>query len=473
MSVYLGNQKILKACADFSGSVQTEGLSVTPAKNTQIKTPTAGKYFNQVIVTAIPDSYVQPEGVLEVGANGVYDVTDKKSVSVNVAAATEGTALDIEYGLTPPTNTDRLWIKAEEPAKLKVDYTANGFDVVSIDEFLVIQGKKFNYTTPCASVGNTIYLFGDLITPSSGVTKINVANGTYEFVDMALFEGCQNAAIAVMHTTIYLCANDGKLYAFNTLSDTLTYVAQLDVPEMANCIAYNDYLYFVGGVKSGTSDAVNTFKRYKPSTNELTSLANLYEPIKRTFLVQHGGYFYLFGGLIKKGYSDKIFRYDFKTERWYQMSETLPEGICGLNGVMHGDDLYLLMGEYSNTRIWKYNFADKTIIECDKATRYNYNVASAQIGNDFYCIGAYDGTCGFIDKVYKMSMDVALEANTVYIAQGDNGRKVKIISGAKELYIKVRNVYKGDGSGKAQYLDAYYHNGTNWVNINTKEVYAA
>ena len=189
--------------------------------------------------------------------------------------------------------------------------------------------------------------------------------------------------------------------------------------------------------------------------------------------MEHGGYFYLFGGLTNDGYTDNIYRYDFNTERWSVLNTKLPKKICGLHCIKQGETAYLLMGQYSNTEIWKYDFTTQTIVKSDKVTRYNYNVSAVQIGNDFYCIGAYDESSGFMDKVYKMTMKIGLETDTVLLLQGEYGKKIKLASGNKELFVKVRKVYKGNASGEAVYQDAFYHNGTEWININTNQAYSA
>ena len=164
MSIYLGDKKVLEICTGFEGMVETETVTVTPTKYTQVKKPSGGKVFSEVIVNPIPASYYEVEGALNITANGTYDVSDKASAVVKIVGGGEN--LNIVYGKTPPTDTEKIWIDSVEPSKLTVDYYPR-FDFMSYDEFLVIAGKKYNNTNPSVAIGNIIYIFGDKINPKS------------------------------------------------------------------------------------------------------------------------------------------------------------------------------------------------------------------------------------------------------------------------------------------------------------------
>ena len=63
----------------------TQEKSVEPSKIKQIIVPDNGfNGLSKVTVNKIADSYIIPSGEIEIKENGIYDVTDKESVNVNV-----------------------------------------------------------------------------------------------------------------------------------------------------------------------------------------------------------------------------------------------------------------------------------------------------------------------------------------------------------------------------------------------------
>lgn len=74
--------------------VETEEKAVTPTKETQTVTPSAGKYLSKVTVNPIPDGYVFPSGTMIITENG-EDIDVQRVASVSVRVATD--IADVDY----------------------------------------------------------------------------------------------------------------------------------------------------------------------------------------------------------------------------------------------------------------------------------------------------------------------------------------------------------------------------------------
>lgn len=68
--------------------------TITPTKSSQTAV-TSGKYTTgTVTVAAIPSSYVQPAGTLNITSNGVYDCSDYSNVNVEISSIVSGDYID-------------------------------------------------------------------------------------------------------------------------------------------------------------------------------------------------------------------------------------------------------------------------------------------------------------------------------------------------------------------------------------------
>jgi hypothetical protein len=111
--------------------VALQSKRVTPTKEKQSITPDAEyEGFSEVVVEAIPDNYVIPEGTATFDSNGTYDVSGKKTVIVDVVKPVEiATADEMNALLTNPV------------AGAIYKYTGESTDVYEHNALYIVEGE--------------------------------------------------------------------------------------------------------------------------------------------------------------------------------------------------------------------------------------------------------------------------------------------------------------------------------------------
>lgn len=156
-----------------STEINLQDKTVTPDETIQTITPDLNyNGLGSVTINPIPDSYVIPDGTLEITKNGIYDVSNKSEVNINIESSSSGVdsngilyihTKQSDHSLSYSTDYGKTWIDS--------DFFVDVFDesqyCVNID---LKNGVIFNTSNSDNTYGIVLIRF-DCIPTSTSLTK--------------------------------------------------------------------------------------------------------------------------------------------------------------------------------------------------------------------------------------------------------------------------------------------------------------
>lgn len=502
-----------KYCAeDINVIPQLDTTTVTPAKGQQVIEPSNNKIgFSSVTVEPIPDDYVIPSGTQQITENGTYDVSGKanavvnvesqpkeeqeKSITitengsftvtpdsgkvlsevtgtVNVPTSGGGADLNIAYGDTAPSDTSKLWIKSTKPTNVTVSCNPEQ-QVEGFNTDTGITGVTLPTSGPKIAIGTKIYVIGGY--NSTAIFEIDTIAKTVVTLDAVLpVNMSNNGGAAAIGNDIYIFYHPktttdkhaNYVYKLNTISKELTTIRSETAQsggyyEYYNAIPYGTDIYL--HVKAATDTTSDGGKIMKYNT-----LANSYTTVLSGSKVTAWGWaataiigdvIYIFGGGNNNSSgSNTIAKFNISTGEYTVLESTLPVIDYKLTAIAMGTKVYLFGGQtYQSVVLFDSITETVTLLSNTLPITIRQN-GGACVANIIWL--AYTDICQYI-------VNFPLSNNDILIQQSYNKNIIDILSAPTRVQIGVRNVYKGNASNKAEFVDAYIHNGTNWVNVNT------
>lgn len=503
-----------KYCAeDINVIPQLDTTTVTPAKGQQVIQPSNNKIgFSSVTVEAIPDDYVIPSGTQQITENGTYDVSGKANAVVNVESQAKeeqeksititengsftvtpdagktlssvtgtvnvptsggGAELNIAYGDTAPSDTSKLWIKSTEPTNVTVscnpEQQVEG--LVDIDTTL----PQAMSGATCSRVGDNIYIFGGVIGSSSTATtsiyKFNTSTKTISLLNVTLPNSISFAISATIGTKIYIFETTSHHYVFDTETETISTlsVTQPKSFQRTCCVSKESSIFIFGN----STDIY----RYNAASNTFSIAGTLPTALYFTTVARVGAKIYIMGGstTASTNYVDTIYEFDTDTLQISLLSTTLPTSTRWGAAESIGSNIFYFGGkEYTGSfsqKVYKFNTTTKEISTLSTMLPIGFYAATSEInGQEIFIFGGAGGSSETkLNTILDFVSSFVLTQNDILVSQDQTQNIFDLLSAPTRVQIGVKNVYKGNASNKAEFVDAYVHNGTDWINVNTGE----
>lgn len=334
-----------------------------------------------------------------------------KSVKYNNVDVPLASGLNIAYGLTPPADTSKLWVRMEgKPDFVEVSTSSLQSAIDTISKALV-ETPDANVSPSAAYLNGKIFIFTSN-TNSGKVSAYDIETDTLEILPQSLKRPYfYDGAAVTWNGAIYLLSSSysdykGKVYKYDETSNTITFVGNMSVATyMFSYALYGSVVYMLGGYD------VTAIQAYDLETNVATTVGSMDESMYGGAGALVNGVIYVLGGMLKRfgRAASSIYAYDITTN----VFTTTPQKL--------GKQTYWNSAAAVNNKVYSFGGTD----------------GGSSSASDYNTITEYDPLTGVVsvkDSVLpnKIVRSTAVEVDgTVYIigsgtATGDSGRNIYI-----------------------------------------------
>lgn len=429
-------------------------VDLAMASGNQTITPTSGKVLSQVVVKK--PATMLPENI-------------KKDVNIGGVTGTleigGGGELNIAYGDTAPEDTSKLWIKSEKPSNISFPVVWKPEQIVEgiTDTNDIVQADGSTYPYVYASVGTKIYMFGNYYyvriynTITKETIKTSIITNGFSF---------RQQQTVVIGDKIYL-GYSNYFYIYDTKTNTLssrktiTGIGAGDQINVWAVVGTNIYMFgyhkniFKYDTVSGA--VINTGVQYGKDNSSAVAV---------------GEKIYLFGGHLDSSSSSStdIYRFNTNNNTLTLLSSKMIDAMYDVNAVVVSDEIYIFGGEKSSgtsQKVQMFDVYNETIQDL-QITLPNAVLVAVGVVSKAYL---FPYTTSGNTHIYQFIINLSLHLGNIIVTRENYSRVFKVMKAPTEVEVGIKYVYKGNSSNNATFIDAYLFDGTNWINVNTGDVY--
>lgn len=432
-----------------------------------------------------------------------YGITNAKGKSGG-----GGAELNIEYGLTPPSNTDKIWVKCNEPAKVKVEYNRNltissNGNAKQVSQSTITKTYIANYSlNPLMyKVGSDYYMANGpdfasyFMNNGLSLKKVcKYSNDTFSIAcEPPSTQRFCNALFKYDETHAINVGSDSIVYICDVVNGTYVLESDLSNGAISNlnfagasCFdGENLYAYIVDSSNNliiGRHKINGGNTRWSLSTSIIENFLKPSDPRWRCAYSNGALYFLLYGGLSLSQNDAYLCKWVIGSNS-FSIITKLPRinengsMRCILNCTLltYQDKLYICNMSYTETGgetyvdyIYLVDLTNETIDKIEVGRLYSraYVCIDESTGNLEIWGGQYPTTAqtqkSVISNIYE------LEENTLelYYNTGSTLNITLIDTPTLTMKAPINYAWLGDSNDLAQKVDMYYYDNGTWKGIN-------
>lgn len=407
---------------------------------------------------------------------GTTELIKVPELDDSIAGITGGGELfNIYYGLTPPEDTSKLWVKLESaPSKVEVCNNVSGGNE-KIDLLEQVLPRPMG-DMGCAEVDGKIYIIsgsnndGEYDAYSSTIYVFDPNDGTFTLVHES-FTRSEGAALSTVAVgkKIYMISPKGSynhVYIYDTETNEWSYISSALSNDFwhRSASVVDSNIYIFGGYfwkQYSSAKYTNTIFLYN-TVYDASALLNVTLPTS--------SYGICSAAVDKKIYLfhadfNSIYIFDTETKQVLSTGIALPTSYTPTGAISIGSNIYLF---YSNS-IYKFDTINQTseyICSIPTSAPENsnsswYRRGYCKCGDDIYIFG---GGNKVIDIIYKFSTSYNVEDHKLVLLNKQGGNKINILNDPRiDMNVEIEMALLGNSDNKGEKVEYAIHNGTEWV----------